>query len=61
MRGIAKKATVSLICRICECDYARLTKQEPKPLLADDKTINALVNTMIRIENKLDELLAELT
>ena len=61
-RGVVRKSTVQLICRLCECDYARLTKQEqPKPLLADDKTIDAIVNTLIRIEDKLDELLAELT
>lgn len=62
--GRARKATIDLICRLCDdCDYAKLTYQDkpPQPLLADDKAITAMVNTMIRIEAKLDRLLAELT
>ena len=59
-----RKPTAELICRLYGADYTKLTtpeSEEKKLLYADDKSLSALVNTMIRIEQKLDRLLAELS
>lgn len=62
-RGTIRKQTAELICRLYGADFEKLTTPEPEertPLYSDDKSVAVLVNTLIRIEQKLDMLIAEL-
>lgn len=56
-----RMSTVKSICAMCDADYNRLVlpveqPEEPKPLYADDKTLKGIVETLMRIEKKLDDL-----
>lgn len=48
---------------MCDADYNQLVlpekveqPEEPKPLYADDKTLSGIIETLMRIEKKLDDL-----
>ena len=56
-------STAKSICAMCDADYNQLVlpekveqPEEPKPLYADDKTLSGIVETLMRIEKKLDDL-----
>ena len=56
-RKSIKRSTADLICRITSSDINKLLVCEPKPLMADDKSMNALVNSIIRMEEKIDRII----
>lgn len=68
-RKTTSESTAKYICAMCNADYERLVipeksqepeQEEKKPLYADDKTLSGIIETLMRIEKKLDELYAEL-
>lgn len=72
-RGYMQIPVVKLIQRMYDIDLDKLVPppketevtevtevtavEEPKVLLSDDETLKALVNTLIRVEKKLDKLI----
>lgn len=62
-RSRMRKSTALLLCDLFHADIDKLTyiPQQDKPvkkvMMADDKSIAALANSMIRIEAKLDKIL----
>ena len=59
--GLMRMSTVKSICAMCDADFNRLVlpveqPEGPKPLYADDKTLKGIVETLMRIEKKLDDL-----
>ena len=65
-RGHARSSTIDLICRMYGADYVKLTTPVPKeekqketaPITLDDESLEVLVNALVRIEKKLDRLMA---
>ena len=65
-RGEAKDYAIDMICRMYGADRAKLTTPVPKeekqketaPITIDDKSLEVLVNALVRIEKKLDRLMA---
>ena len=66
-RRFMRKSAAELLCELFDADYEKLTdtgehkKAGKKVMMADDKSIEALANCMIRIESKLDTILEALT
>lgn len=69
-RGYMQTPVVKLMQRMYDIDIDKLVPppketettevtsvEEPKVLLSDDETLKALVNTLIRVEKKLDKLI----
>lgn len=59
-------ATAKSLCLMHDADYNKLVLPEkveqpegPKPLYADDKTLSGIIETLMRIEKKLDRLYDE--
>lgn len=66
-KGTAPVSVAKLICTLCKADYNRLVipkKEEvpanQKPLYSDDKTLAGIIETLMRIEKKLNALYDEL-
>ena len=65
-RGTMRKSTALLLCDLFDADLDKLTytPEQDKPIkkvmMADDKSIEALANSMIRVEAKLDKILETL-
>lgn len=62
--GLMRMSTVKSICAMCDADFNRLVLpvEQPegqKPLYADDKTLSGIIETLMRIEKKLDALYDE--
>lgn len=66
-RRFMRRCTAELMCDMFDADFAKLTdistpKKNPKKvMMADDKSIEAPANCMVRIEAKLDTILEALT
>lgn len=66
-RRFMRRSAAELLCELFDADYDKLTatgerkKAAKKVMMADDKSIEALANCMIRIEAKLDTILEALT
>lgn len=67
-RGYMMLPVAKLLCKTYDLDIDKLILhvespkpiEEPKPLMSDDKTLSALVETLNRVEKKLDFLFSEL-
>lgn len=66
-RRFMRKNAAELLCAMFGADWDKLTdtgkreKSAKKVMMADDKSIEALANCMVRIEAKLDTILEALT
>ena len=66
-RRFMRRSAAELMCDMFDADFGKLTDiSEPKKagkkvMMADDKSIEALANCMIRIEAKRDTILDALT
>ena len=64
-RGYMQIAAAELLCKIHGFDIDKLCPKpkepdKPKVLMSDDKTLQALVETLMRIEKKVDRIYQEL-
>ena len=65
-RGYMQRVAANLICKLYDANINLLCPKpveehpEAKVLMSDDKTLTALVESLNRIENKLDVLFSEL-
>lgn len=60
-RGKIKRRIAEFICKQTNSDYSRLViaNDEPEkaqPLMADDKSIAAIVNALISMDKKIDDI-----
>lgn len=65
-RGVMQILAAELLCKTHDFDIDRFCPKpkpkqldEPQALMSDDKTLKAFVETMMRIEQKLDRILKE--
>ena len=66
-RRFMRRSAAELLCEMFDADWDKLTdtgrreKSAKKVMMADDKSIEALANCMVRIEAKLDTILDALS
>lgn len=60
-RGKMKRHVAEFICKQTNSDYSKLVVVDPEPekaqpLMADDKSIAAIVNALISMDKKIDDI-----